>query len=78
MRRPQLLSRFLQSAYLPRSLSLHVATLVHVHTTLPQAQSAVQTMRDFQAAQRRHISDGLPLEQLCAVSTGGGQRGGRR
>ncbi|KAI7841448.1 hypothetical protein COHA_004843 [Chlorella ohadii] len=30
-------------------------------------QSAVQTMRDFQAAQRRHISDGLPLEQLCAV-----------
>lgn len=24
-------------------------------------------MRDFQAAQRRHISDGLPLEQLCAV-----------
>lgn len=31
-------------------------------------------MRDFQAAQRRHISDGLPLEQLCAVRAVMGRR----
>ena len=30
-------------------------------------QAAVTTMEDFQAAQRRHVSDGLPLEMLCAV-----------
>lgn len=24
-------------------------------------------MEDFQAAQRRYVSDGLPLEMLCAV-----------
>ena len=30
-------------------------------------QAAVATMEHFQAAQRRHISAGLSLEQLCAV-----------
>ena len=24
-------------------------------------------MKHFQAAQRRHVSDGLPLEMLCAI-----------
>ena len=31
------------------------------------SQSAVATMKHFQAAQRRHVSDGLPLEMLCAI-----------
>lgn len=50
----------------PNPISFVTPSPSHPHPCcLPQ--SAVQTMRDFQAAQRRHISDGLPLEQLCAV-----------
>lgn len=53
-----------------RILNEQVAVVASVNRDvmlLRVGQSAVQTMRDFQAAQRRHISDGLPLEQLCAV-----------
>lgn len=33
----------------------------------PPLQSACRTMLDFQAAQRRHMGEGLSLEMLCAV-----------
>ena len=31
------------------------------------SQAAVQTMKNFQAAQRRHVGEGLGLEMLCAI-----------
>lgn len=45
-----------------------VVAEVNVDTMLLRTgQAAVWTMHDFQAAQRRHINDGLGLEMLCAV-----------
>ena len=35
--------------------------------SLLPSQAAVQTMKNFQAAQRRHVGEGLGLEMLCAI-----------
>eukprot|EP00887_Chlorella_sp_A99_P000004 scaffold16.g4.t1 len=53
-----------------RILNEQVAVVAEVNRDemlLRVGEAAVDTMLDFQSAQRRHMSDGLPLEMLCAV-----------
>ncbi len=53
---------------MPACLSQH-ALPSHNYAPLPPPplQSACQIMLNFQAAQRRHLAEGLSLEMLCAV-----------